>query len=400
MSRQGPAEGQVRIDAAGPLRLQVRSLGEARLIAVDVLSGTPAAGAEVVVLPAARSARITALETTRPGLLIGLEPAHEIEAGAIIAAAAARPEIADQVAATLAWSGTKPMLPGRRYLVDLAGQRATATVTALKHVLDPETNGHIAARRMTQGEAGVCNLSFDRPLVFDPYETCPATGSFRLLDRTSAEPVGSGRIVFALRRASNIHWQKLEIDRAARAGLKGQRPCCLWFTGLSGSGKSTVASLIEKRLHALGRHTYVLDGDNVRHGLNKDLGFSPEDRTENIRRIGEVAKLFTESGTVTITAFISPYRDDRNQVRALMSDGDFHEVFVDCALDVCEQRDPKGLYKKARAGQIPEFTGISAPYEAPEKPELVIPSDRQSVAESVGQLIRHLEKTGIIPAAR
>jgi bifunctional enzyme CysN/CysC len=396
MSRQGPAEGQVRIDAAGPLRLQVRSLGEARLIAVDVLSGTPAAGAEVVVLPAARSARITALETTRPGLLIGLEPAHEIEAGAIIAAAAARPEIADQVAATLAWSGTKPMLPGRRYLVDLAGQRATATVTALKHVLDPETNGHIAARRMTQGEAGVCNLSFDRPLVFDPYETCPATGSFRLLDRTSAEPVGSGRIVFALRRASNIHWQKLEIDRAARAGLKGQRPCCLWFTGLSGSGKSTVASLIEKRLHALGRHTYVLDGDNVRHGLNRDLGFTDADRVENIRRVAEVSKLMVEAGLIVMVSFISPFRAERRMARELFKEGEFLEIFVDTPLAVCEARDPKGLYKKARAGLMKNFTGLDSPYEAPERPELRLAAAEASPEALVERLLAELDRRGMV----
>jgi adenylylsulfate kinase len=201
-------------------------------------------------------------------------------------------------------------------------------------------------------------------------------------------------------RSRNIVWHPGAVTRDDRENIRGHRGGTVWLTGLSGSGKSTIAVELEKQLWDRGVHAFVLDGDNVRHGLNKDLGFSPEDRTENIRRIGEVAKLFTESGTVTITAFISPYRDDRNQVRALMSDGDFHEVFVDCALDVCEQRDPKGLYKKARAGQIPEFTGISAPYEAPEKPELVIPSDRQSVAESVGQLIRHLEKTGIIPAAR
>ena len=247
---------------------------------------------------------------------------------------------------------------------------ASASVTEIKYQVNVNSLEHTAAKKLDLNAIAVCNISLDRPLAFDPYSDNRHTGGFVLIDRLNNNTVGAGLIHFALRRSHNIHLQHLDVDKPARAAAKSQKPCVLWFTGLSGSGKSTVANLVEKKLHAMGRHTYLLDGDNIRHGLNRDLGFTDEDRVENIRRIAEVAKLMADAGLIVLTAFISPFRAERRMARQLMPEGEFLEVFVDTPLEVAEQRDPKGLYKKARRGELKNFTGIDSPYEPPEAPEI------------------------------
>ncbi len=266
--------------------------------------------------------------------------------------------IADQIAARLVWFDEEPMLPGRSYTMRCGGQVTTATISTLKYKLNVDNLDHVAGKTLELNEVGECNLSMGKPIVFDPYVDNTDTGSFILIDRFTNATVAAGMIEFGLHRATNVQWQELFIDKTARAGLKGQKPCVLWFTGLSGSGKSTIANTLEKRLHALGRHTYMLDGDNVRHGLSKDLGFSDADRVENIRRVAEAARLFIDAGLIVMVSFISPFRSERRMARKLVGDGEFIEIFVDTPLEVCEARDPKGLYRKARAGLIRNFTGI------------------------------------------
>lgn len=273
-----------------------------------------------------------------------------------------------------------------------------ATVTALKHKVSINTLEHTAARTLQLNEIGLCNLSLDKPIAFEPYAENRSLGSFILIDRVTNQTIGMGVIEFELRRASNIHRQNLTVSRRARAALKGQKSAVIWFTGLSGSGKSTIASALEKRLFALGRHTYVLDGDNVRHGLNRDLGFTDADRVENIRRISEVARLMVDAGLLVIVSFISPFRSERDAARSLMGEGDFLEVFVDAPLDVCEARDPKGLYKKARRREIMNFTGIDSRYEPPETPDAHLDTARLSVESAVDELLRLLEAKGLTKA--
>jgi len=262
-----------------------------------------------------------------------------------------------------------------------------ASVTDIKYQVNVNTLEHVAAKKLELNEIAFCNLSLDRAVPFDPYTENRDTGSFILVDRLNNNTVGAGMLDFALRRAHNIHLQHMDIDKAARAALKGQKPCVLWFTGLSGSGKSTVANLVEKKLHAMGHHTYLLDGDNVRHGLNRDLGFTEEDRVENIRRVAEVAKLMVDAGLIVLTAFISPYRSERRMARQLFPEGEFIEVFMDTPLEVAEARDPKGLYKKARRGELKNFTGVDAPYEAPEAPEFEVNTADMTAEEAADTLI-------------
>ena len=294
----------------------------------------------------------------------------ELSRGNLLVSPTARPNVADQFQAHVIWFDHEALIPGRTYILRTETDNVSATVTTLKYSIDVNTFAHQSAKTLAMNEIGVCNLSTQQPICFDNYAENRVTGNFILIDRFTNATVGAGMIIHSLHRAQNVHWQALTIDKAARAEQKNQRPAILWFTGLSGSGKSTVANLVERLLYAKGKHTFLLDGDNVRHGLNRDLGFTAEDRVENIRRIAEVAKLMTDAGLIVLISFISPFRSERQMARELMPEGEFVEVFVDTPIEECVRRDPKGLYKKAMAGQIPNFTGISSPYEAPENPDI------------------------------
>src|SRR5690606_8329026 len=296
----------------------------------------------------------------------------DVSRGDVLAAAGDPPEVADQFESTIVWFDEEAMLPGRPYLVKLGTRIVGAQITEPKYKVNVNTLEHLAAKRLELNEIGVCNLSLDAPVAFDPYAENKDLGGFILIDRLSNRTVGAGMLNFALRRSQNIHWQALDVNKSARAALKGQKGRVVWLTGLSGSGKSTIANLVEKRLHADGRHTYILDGDNVRHGLNKDLGFTDEDRVENIRRVAEVAKLMVDAGLIVLVSFISPFRAERRMARDLMGEGEFVEVYIDTPLAVAETRDVKGLYKKARSGQLKNFTGVDSPYEPPEHAEITL----------------------------
>ncbi len=384
-----------------PLRVSVDKVYGRRTVSGRLHSGLPAMGDEIVLLPEPRLAKVaecaSADAAIRGGTIeLTLDRDVALQPGDVLSHAAHRPEVADQVAAQIVWLSSKPLIAGRTFDVSLLGQRSGAHVSTLKHAVDHETLSQVAARMLSEGQVGACNIAFDRPLAFDAAETNRAGAHVVIHDRETGEVAGHAFISFALRRATNIHWQALAVDKAARATLRGQKPCCLWFTGLSGSGKSTVASLLEKRLHAMGRHTYTLDGDNVRHGLNRDLGFTDTDRVENIRRVAEVAKLFVDAGEIVMVSFISPFRAERRMARELLPDGEFIEIFVDTPLDVCEQRDPKGLYKKARAGQLKNFTGIDSAYETPEHAEIVLDGGGKPAEELVEDVLAELRARGTI----
>lgn len=320
----------------------------------------------------------------------------DVSRGDLLAASDARPEVADQFAAHIIWMQDDALLPGRSYLLKAGAATVPATVTEIKHRIDINSLQHLAAKSLDLNEIAFCNFSLQRPLAFDAYSENRGTGAFILIDRLSNQTMAAGMIDFGLRRATNIHRQALDVDRPARARLKGQRPAVLWFTGLSGSGKSTIANLLETKLHATGRHTTILDGDNVRHGLNRDLGFTDADRVENIRRVAEVAKLMTEAGLIVLVSFISPFRAERDQARALMAEGEFLEIFVDTPIEECQVRDPKGLYKKALAGEIKNFTGVSSPYEAPETPDIHLRTLGQTPETMAEQIIEILEARGYL----
>ena len=364
-----------------------------------VAEGQIRAGDAVRVLPSGVQTRVQSViagfdevEVGHSGDAITLTLAHEVDAsrGDVLVAAENPPEVADQFEARLLWMHEHAMTPGRPYLLKLATKEVTATVTEIKYREDANTGAHLAAKTLGLNEIATVNLSTSAPLVFEPYGGNRVLGSFILVDKLTFETVGAGMIDFALRRASNIHWQALELNKAARAAQKHQTPKCIWFTGLSGSGKSTLANLLERRLHSEGRHTYLLDGDNVRHGLNRDLGFTEADRVENIRRVAEVARLMVDAGLIVLVSFISPFRSERRMARELFAEGEFVEVFVDTPIAECERRDVKGLYAKARKGELKNFTGIDSPYEAPARPELRLPTIETPPAACVEQILKTL----------
>ena len=389
-------------DGAG-LRLPVQWVNRPhqnfRGYAGTIAAGVVKPGDEVVVLPSSRRTRVTQVldadgevASASAGQAITLTLADEIDVsrGDVIAAAGDPPEIADQFAAHLLWMSDAPLLPGRPYLMKIGARTVSATVTEIKHRIDVNTQEHLAAKRLELNEVSYCNLSLDEPIAFEAYARNRGLGGFILIDRYDNSTAGAGTLDFALRRAGNVHWQHVDVDKAARARQKGQVPKVLWFTGLSGAGKSTIANLVDKRLHALGYHSFLLDGDNVRHGLNRDLGFTDEDRVENIRRVSEVAKLMTDAGLIVLVSFISPFRAERRMARERFDDGEFVEVFVDVPLALAESRDVKGLYRKARAGLIPNFTGIDSPYEAPEHPELHLDAGAGDPEALALQVLAHL----------
>ncbi|MFZ8983621.1 MAG: sulfate adenylyltransferase subunit CysN [Steroidobacteraceae bacterium] len=399
---------QVERNLAGrPFRLPVQWVNrpnqDFRGFAGTIASGRVRQGDAVRVLPSGRQstvARIVTLdgdlEEAVAGQSVTLTLADEIDIsrGDVLAAADAPPAVADQFQVSLVWMHEEPMLPGRPYLMKIGPRTVTASITDIRHRVNVNTLEQMAARQLDLNEIGLCNLGTDRAVAFDAYEDNRETGAFILVDRISNDTVGAGMIQYALRRADNVHWQALDVDKRARSASKGQKACVLWFTGLSGSGKSTIANLVEKQLLALGRHTYLLDGDNVRHGLNKDLGFTEADRVENIRRVAEVSRLMVDAGLIVMVSFISPFRAERRLARELLEEGEFLEVYVSTPLVEAEKRDPKGLYRKAREGKIRNFTGIDSPYEPPENPELVVDTSVVSAEEGARQVIDMLRTRG------
>ncbi|MCB8874536.1 sulfate adenylyltransferase subunit CysN [Acidisoma silvae] len=372
-----------------------------------IASGSVKPGDIVRVMPSGRESRVSRvfLDGDLPfavaGQSVTISLADEIDCsrGDILTGMDDPVEVSDQFEVTLVWMNEAAMLPGRSYLLKLGAKTVVASVTALKHKVNVNTLEQIASKQLAMNEIGLCNLSLSQPIAFDPYEKNRHTGGFILIDRFTNETVAAGTIHFALRRAQNIHWQAIEIDRAARAAQKDQRAFVLWFTGLSGAGKSTIANIVERRLYEMAKHSTLLDGDNVRHRLNRDLGFTDGDRVENIRRVGEVARLMTDAGLIVLTSFISPFRSERQMVRELLPDGEFLEVFIDTPLALAEERDPKGLYKKARRGEIKNFTGISSPYEAPETPEIHIDTTALTSEQAADQIIAVLEQRGLLRGA-
>jgi bifunctional enzyme CysN/CysC len=342
-------------------------------------------------------ARIVTMDGDRDEAVAGdaitltLSDEVDVSRGDVLCDPHARPDVSDQFAAHLIWMAEEELLPGRSYLLKLGTSTVPATVSSLKHRVDVNTLEHLASKTLSLNEVGYCNFSLSQPLAFDPYRDNRDMGGFILIDRFTNGTVGAGMIDFGLRRATNVHWQALDVNKQARAGMKGQKPAILWFTGLSGSGKSTIANLVEKALAAEGRHTYLLDGDNVRHGLNRDLGFTDADRVENIRRVAETAKLFLDAGLIVLVSFISPFRSERRMARELVGEGEFLEVFVDTPLDVCMSRDPKGLYEKARAGAIKHFTGIDSPYEKPERAEITLKTADSSAEVLAQRIVKYLK---------
>ena len=332
-------------------------------------------------------------------ITVTLEDEIDVSRGDVLAAADSPPGIADQFEATIIWMSEDEMLPGRPYLMKIGAKTAGVTMVQPKFKVNVNTLEHLAARTLHLNEIGICNINLDQPIVFDSYAENRDTGGFILIDRLSNNTIGAGLLHFALRRSQNIHWQAIEVNKQAHAALKGHKPCVVWFTGLSGSGKSTIANVVEKKLHAMGRHTYLLDGDNVRHGLNKDLGFTEADRVENIRRVAEVARLMVDAGLIVLVSFISPFRAERRFGRDLVQQGEFCEVFVDTPLNVAEQRDRKGLYKKARSGNLKNFTGIDSPYENPEHPEVRIDTVAKAPEDAADEIIAHLRATGVLDSA-
>ncbi|HCQ81635.1 MAG TPA: adenylyl-sulfate kinase, partial [Rhodobiaceae bacterium] len=386
-----------------PFRLPVQWVNRPNLdfrgFSGQISAGKICVGDEIRIVPSGRNTKVQRIvtqdgdldeATVGQSITLTFEDEIDCSRGDVIATADAPPAIADTFEATLVWMAETPLVPRRGYWLKIGTQMVSASIQPPKYQIGINTLEQLAAKTLELNAIGVCTFSTDKPIVFEPYADSKELGGFVLIDKMTNNTVAAGMINFSLRRAHNIHWQAADVNRDAHATLKDQKPLVLWFTGLSGSGKSTIANEVEKRLYALGKHTFLLDGDNVRHGLNKDLGFTDTDRIENIRRIGEVAKLMTDAGLIVLTAFISPFRTERRMVRDMLPDGEFIEIHVDTPLAVAEERDVKGLYKKARAGMLKNFTGIDSPYEAPESPEIRIDTNAMSVEQAADEIMRKI----------
>jgi len=403
MAHLESVELDVTADQAKPFRLPVQWVNRPNLdfrgFSGQIASGVVKPGDLIRVLPSGKTSSVTRIVTLDgdlpqavAGQSITLCFADEIDCsrGDVITLADAPVQVADQFEATVVWMADEAMAPGRSYWLKLGTQTVSASIHAPKYQVNVNTLEHMAAKTLELNAIGVANIATDRPIPFEAYEANRALGGFIIIDKMTNATVGAGMIHFALRRSQNVHWQALDISREVHAKLKNQKPAVLWFTGLSGAGKSTIANLVEKKLVRMNRHTFLLDGDNVRHGLNKDLGFTQTDRIENIRRVGEVAKLMTDAGLVVLTAFISPFRSEREMVRQMMQSGEFIEIFIDTKLEDAERRDVKGLYKKARSGELKNFTGIDSPYEPPENPEIHIDTSKVTPEQAADMIIERL----------
>lgn len=381
------------------MRFRIDTIHSADRVDGELMSGELRVGDSIAITPSGQQSRIAEIlsdgrsidEACSPSLLsLRFFDELTLSSNQLISSADDRPELADQFEARLTWLGQKPLLPGRTYLLRAPGGSSQASISKLKYRMGGVDAQHIAASTLEKDESGVCNLSLATPIAFDPVAVNPITCKFQLWDKSASTIIAEGEVQHSLRRASNIHWQALEVDRQSRAAIKQQTPRVIWLTGLSASGKSTIANLVEKKLVANLKHSYLLDGDNVRHGLNKDLGFTDVDRVENIRRVAETAKLMIDAGLIVITSFISPFKAEREMARALFASREFIEVFVDASLALCEERDPKGLYKKARAGDIKNFTGFDSPYEQPDSPEIHIDTGLVSAEQAADVIITYL----------
>lgn len=392
-----------------PFRMPVQWVNRPNLdfrgFAGTVVSGRVEPGDEVVILPSGKRTKVKAIVTRQGDLsyadknravTLTLEDEVDASRGDVIASAKQPAEQASQLQAKIIWMDEEALLPGRQYILKSNNRMVPAQVTELKHRIDVNTLEHLSGKTLKLNEIGECNLSLTQRLVFDPYTDNRSMGSFILIDRLTNTTVGVGMIDYALRRSKNVHWQALEVNKESRQKQLGHKSCMLWFTGLSGSGKSTVANLVEKRLHDLGKLTYVMDGDNIRHGLNRDLGFTDADRVENIRRVGESSKLMVDAGVITLVSFISPFETERRAVRDRMEEGEFIEVYISTPLEVAERRDVKGLYAKARKGEIKNFTGIDSPYEPPSNPEITIDTSEVAAEKAAEQIVEYLDKAGYL----
>jgi bifunctional enzyme CysN/CysC len=400
----------VEADRSGtPVRILVQTVlrpdRDSRLYAGSIVAGILRNGDPVQVMPSGVAATVNRIvvagenrELAGAGtsVAVGLDRHIDVTRGDTLVAPERRPQVSDQFEAHLVWMSEQPLLPGREYMLKVGVRSVSASITGVKYRLDIETLRHEPAHTLALNEIGICDVATATPVALDTFAEIPQTGCFILIDRYSNATVAAGTVDFALRRGMNIRAQALAVSKAARGAIKAQRPCVLWFTGLSGAGKSTVANLVEAKLAARKRHTYMLDGDNVRHGLNKDIGFTDADRVENIRRVGEVAKLFVDAGLIVLCSFISPFRAERTAVRQILEPGEFIEIFVSAPLAVCETRDPKGLYAKARRGALPSFTGIDSPYEPPENPDLVLDSTSAGPDELATRVVELLVARGMI----
>jgi bifunctional enzyme CysN/CysC len=393
---------------AAPFRMPVQWVNRPNLdfrgFSGVITAGTVKKGDRLKVLPSGKESTVAGIvldgeisqALSGQSVTLTLTDEIDISRGDILCAADDPAQVSDQFEATLIWMNESPLLPGRPYLLKIGARTVTASVSAIKYKVNVNTLAHLAARALELNEIGVCNIGLDQPIAFDPYADNHDTGGFILIDRLTNETAGAGLIHFALRRAQNVHWQAVDVNKKARAARKSQKACVLWFTGLSGSGKSTIANLVEKRLFSSNRHTYMLDGDNVRHGLNRDLGFTDTDRVENIRRVAEVARLMADAGLIVLVSFISPFRAERQMARELMEPDEFLEVYIDTPLAIAEARDPKGLYKKARLGEIKHFTGIDSPYEAPENPDIRIDTTSLTAEQAAQRIVERLEELGLL----